>query len=122
MDDRVIVKEGQLEDLGHGGVEQAGLLGLVEPDAEIQEEGSQNCGKPSSFPTLARARRSGEQVWKGTWFAWVMLGVIGGTYALYKMQQKDLMDKGIGLVIAVAVSIVIIQVSRRAAQRSKPHR
>ena len=115
-------QDGELEYSSFGQIEEAWLLGLVEPDDEIKEEGWEKWRKASSFPTLARARRSGEQVWRGTWFAWVMLGVVGGTYALYKMQQKELMDKGIGLVVAVAVAILLIQVARRAAERTKPHR
>ncbi len=119
---RVRNKDGELEYSSFGQIEEAWLLGLVEPDDEIKEEGWEHWRKASTFPTLTRARRTGEQVWRGTWFAWVMLGVVGGTYALYKMQQKDLVDKGVGLVVAVAVALVIIQVSRRAFERTKPHR
>lgn len=119
---RVRNADGELEYSSFGQVEEAWLMGLIEPEDEILEEGKTLWRKANTFPLLVKARRSGDQVWRGTWFAWVIIGVVGGTIALWLLHEKDWMSRGIGLVIAVFVSVVMINVSKKAAERAKPHR
>lgn len=128
---------GELEYSSFGQVEQAWLLGLIEPDDELLEEGKTTWRKANSFPLLVRARRSGDQVWLGTWFAWVVLGVTFGTIALILLTAKPFhLDLGggtaidlspaqmkvAGMVLAFLVVGVMLKVTTNAHQRSKPHR
>jgi len=115
---RVKTKDGELEYLSFGQVEQAWLMGLIEPEDEILEEGKTKWRKAGSIPLLAQARRSGEQVWMGTWFVWVLAGVIGGTIALYLFQQGDWL---FGFIVAFAVASVMIHITWKSYQKQKPH-
>lgn len=111
-------KDGELEYLSFGQVEQAWLMGLIEPEDEILEEGKTKWRKAGSIPVLVQARRSGDQVWRGTWFVWVLGGVIGGSIALYLLQSGDYV---MGFVVAFAVASVMLHVTWKAYQKQKPH-
>jgi hypothetical protein len=112
-------KEGELEYLSFGQVEHAWLMGLIEPDDEILEEGKTKWRKAGTIPLLAQARRKGDAVWQGTWFVWVLAGVIGGTVALYQFNEGNYI---VGFVIAFGVASVMLHVTWRAYQKEKPHR
>lgn len=112
---------GELEYNSFGQVEQAWLLGLIEPDDDVLEEGKTAWRKAGTIPLLAAAERSGEEVWKGTWFLWTLFGVIGGTIALVLLNQKSWQSRSIGLAIAFVVGALMINVTRKAYERRKPH-
>ncbi len=102
-----------------GQVEQAWLLGFVEPDDELLEEGHTKWRKAKTYPLLVNARRSGEQVWVGSWFFWVVLGIAGSTYALWQLHLDNYVT---GMVAAFAVAAMMVKVTVDAQRRSKPHR
>jgi hypothetical protein len=104
-----------------GQVEQAWLLGLIDPEDELLEEGKTVWRKAGAVPLLVSARRSGDEVWKGTWFAWTLIGVIGGTVALVLLGAPGLTSKAIGVVVAFIFAGLMIKVSQDAWQRRKPH-
>ena len=84
---RVRSKEGELEYESFGQVEKAWLMGLIDPSDELLEEGHTKWRRADSIPLLVSARRSGDQVWMGTWFLWTLFGVIGGSMALWFIQE-----------------------------------
>lgn len=118
---RVRSAEGELEYQSFGQIEQAWLMGLVEPSDEILEEGHTTWRRADSYPLLKRARRDGDDVWTGSWFLWAVIGVFGATAALQMLQQKALEWKAAGLVVSVGLAIVLIQVTVRAQKRRRPH-
>jgi hypothetical protein len=115
---RVRNQDGELEYGSFGQVEQAWLMGLIEPEDEILEEGKTMWRKAKSLPLLVRARRSGDQVWMGTWFIWILIGVIGGSAALYQFHEKNY---AVGFIIAFAVAAVMFNITVKAYQKRKPH-
>lgn len=118
---RVRTKEGELEYPSFAVVEQMWLMGLIEPEDEILEEGKTVWRKAGALPLLAQARRSGEKVWAGTWFIWTMIGVIGGSVALWLLNDPSWEKKIAGAVVAVIDVIVMIQITMKAQKRSRPH-
>lgn len=115
---RVKTKEGELHYESFGQVEQAWLLGFIEPDDELLEEGHTKWRKAKTFPLLMQARRSGEQVWVGSWFAWVVMGACAGTFALWQLNKGNYV---VGLIAAFIVGGVMFKVTVNAHKRSKPH-
>lgn len=115
---RVRSKEGELQYESFGQVEQAWLLGFIEPDDELLEEGHTKWRKARSYPLLMSARRSGEQVWVGSWFAWTVLGIMGASYALWQLHLGNYV---VGIIAAFVVGGVMTKVTVTAAKRSKPH-
>jgi len=118
---KVRSKDGELDFPSFKEVEQAWLMGLIEPDDELLEEGKTVWRKAGTVPLLAKARRTGEQAWGGAWFLWTLIGVIGGSVALWLLNEKALEMKIAGVVVAFVVALVMIKVTQRAFQRSKPH-
>ncbi len=114
-------QDGQLEYQSFGQVEQAWLMGFVEPSDEILEEGKTMWRRADSFPLLAKARRHGDDVWNGSWFLWVVIGVVGGTIALTLMASKDWVLKAGGLALGFAIAVVMVNVTIKAQRRRKPH-
>lgn len=113
---------GELEYESFGQVEQAWLMGFVEPDDELLEEGKTKWRKASSFPLLVQARRSGDQVWMGSWFLWIILGVAGATYALVLLGHPELEHKIAGVVMGFGVAMAMLKITLNAHARRKPHR
>jgi hypothetical protein len=118
---RVKTKEGELEYQSFGQVEKAWLLGLIDPDDEILEEGRTKWRKASTFPLLVNARRSSEQVWVGTWFIWTLIGVAGGTAGLWLLRGDSAQEMVIGLIVAFVTAGLMVKVTVSAYARRKPH-
>lgn len=118
---RVRSKEGELEYESFGQVEKAWLLGLIDPDDEILEEGHTKWRKANTIPLLVNARRSGEQVWVGSWFAWTLIGVAGGTIALVLLNSSSWTQRIAGVVVAFVVAGLMLKVTMNAYARRKPH-
>ena len=115
---RVRNKDGELEFASFGEVERFWLMGLIDPDDELLEDGHTVWRKASSFPLLMNAERSGETIWAGTWFLWTCIGVLGGSAALWLFHDKNYVA---GLLVAVVVAAVMIHITNRAFQKRKPH-
>lgn len=115
---RVKTPEGELEFQSFGEVERAWLMGLVGPDDELLEAGQTKWRKARTFPLLVNARRTGEQAWGGSWFLWVILGVLFGSATLWLLEAGLWVYAGpLGFLTAG----VMIHVTILASRRSKPH-
>lgn len=115
---RVRNKEGELQYESFGQVEQAWLLGFIEPDDELLEEGHTKWRKAKTYPLLVNARRSGDQVWVGKWLGWTLLGIAGATYSLWQLHLDHYVA---GLTAGFVTAAVMIKVTMDAQKRSKPH-
>jgi hypothetical protein len=114
----VRTQEGELIYSSFGAVEQAYLAGLVGPEDELLEEGATQWRKACSYPVLKNARRQGNQVWGGTQLAWIMIGVLLGSVALYLLTHGGVL---LGAVIAIIVTSLLFRVTFVAFRKSKPH-
>ncbi len=112
---------GELDYASFGQVEQAWLMGLIDPDDELLEEGKTRWRKAGSIPLLVSARRSSEQVWRGTWFLWTLIGIFGATVGLTLLSKKELEFKIAGVVVAFGVASLMAHISVKAWERRKPH-
>lgn len=116
--------EGVLEYGSMREVEQAYLSGLIGPDDEIKEANATKWRKASSLPVLAKARRTGNQVWGGTQFLWMMVTVVIGSLAFFLIQKGVKNNAhgytGTGLLLAIALAALLMRVTANAFKRSKP--
>lgn len=112
---------GELDYASFGQVEQAWLMGLIDPDDELLEEGRSRWRKAGSIPLLISARRSSEQVWRGTWFLWTLIGIIGATVGLGLLSREELEFKVAGVLVAFGIASLMVHVTVRAWERRKPH-
>lgn len=115
---RVRNQEGEIEFQSFGQLEQAWLMGLVEPSDEVLEDGKTLWRRADAIPLLAKARRHGDNVWGGAWFLWTLIGVAGGTIALVLFHQGNYL---LGLVVSFVVAALMIKVTVDAQKRRDPH-
>jgi hypothetical protein len=115
---RVRNQDGEIEFQSFGQLEQAWLMGLVEPSDEVLEEGKSLWRRADTIPLLARARHHGDNVWGGAWFLWTLIGVAGGTLALWMFHEKNYI---VGLVVSFIVAGLMIKVTVNAQKRRDPH-
>ena len=100
-----------------GEVERAYLQGLVGPEDEVAEEGTEKWRKAGALPQLAAARRTGDQVWGGTQMLWIIFSIGTGSAALYLMAKRQFLW---GFGIAFFLGLLLTKVTYRAFKRSKP--
>ncbi|AKQ67293.1 hypothetical protein A176_004205 [Myxococcus hansupus] len=99
-------------------VERAYVQGLVDPDDEVREETGTAWRKAASLPALAAARppRSGVmqrgQIFKVA--AVVLLSVV----ALSLVFRDNLQMRGLGIVLALAASTLLFQITTKAFKRA----
>lgn len=122
---RVRNQDGEIEFQNFGQLEEAYLMGLVEPTDEVLQEGHQNWRRADSYALLARARRHGDNVWGGAWFLWVLIGVAGATVALVLFKraatEKNDLYWALGFLIAIADVVLMTRVTVNAQKRRDPH-
>jgi hypothetical protein len=114
----VRTKEGELVYESFGEVEKAWLLGLVEPDDELLEEGKTKWRRAGSIPLLVQARRTGEQAWGGAWFLWILTGIMLASSALW-LARGGLY--GAAVALGIFTMAVMAYGTWRAAKRARPH-
>jgi hypothetical protein len=112
--------EGQLTFQSFGELERALWDGLVDPDDEVQEEGSTSWRKVRSYAVLRRPRpmTSHEQAAQRLWLA---LGVALGSVALGAFNCTSLGMKRYGLALAAAalLALVLGRLARGASRRER---
>jgi hypothetical protein len=118
---KVRSKGGELEFSSFGEVERFWLMGLIEPDDEVLEEGKTVWRKAGTIPLLANARRTGEQAWGGAWALFALIGILGGSIALYLLRGDTMEQQIAGGLVALVTAAITIQINLKAFRRSKPH-
>ncbi|MCA3012279.1 MAG: hypothetical protein INH41_07755 [Myxococcaceae bacterium] len=123
---RVRNQDGELEFESFGQLEQAWLMGLVEPSDEVLQEGHAKWRRADSYAVLATARRHGDDVWNGSWFLFVLIGVALATVALVLFKQaaaeKSDLKWGLGFLVAIVDVVLMTRVTVNAQRRRDPHR
>ncbi|MBI3184200.1 MAG: hypothetical protein HYZ28_18870 [Myxococcales bacterium] len=115
---RVKTKDGELTYGSFREVEWAWLQGLVGPEDEVLEEGTSRWRRAGSIPLLVQARRQGNQVWGGTQMAWIVIGVVMASTALYLISRGRYLAGGL---VALIVAMVLFRVTVSAYKKSRPH-
>lgn len=115
---RVRNADGELAYGSFGEVERAWLMGFIDPDDEIREETASQWRKASSFPLLAQARRSSDQVWVGADHLVLLLTVGVGSLALWFIANGSYVVGGIA---ALVLAVILIQVTTRVRAKTRPH-
>ncbi|MCU0701873.1 MAG: hypothetical protein MUC96_35670 [Myxococcaceae bacterium] len=122
---RVRNQDGELEFESFGQLEQAWLMGMVEPSDEVLQEGHQKWRRADSVAVLATAKRHGDNVWGGSWFLFVLIGVALGTVALVLFKQaateKNDLKWGLGFLVAIVDVVLMTRVTVNAQKRRNPH-
>lgn len=111
-------KEGELVYGSFREVEQAWLMGLIDPDDEVQEHGTTRWRKAGKIPLLVQARRQGASVWKGSLMLLSVVGIGAGSVAIYLLLKQEFLWGGL---LAVVVALTLVQITMRANKQRKPH-
>lgn len=110
---------GELTFRDFGQVQEAWLVGMIEPDDQIREESSTRWRKAGALPELRDTRPRGAQAWGGVWLLWVVLGVVGATASLRLLSGPTLQQKLFGVVVLLADAIILFKVTRDAHRRGR---
>lgn len=111
-------KDGELTYESFGAVEKAWLMGLIDPDDEIREDGSERWRKAGALPILRAAKRRSEGTFDGNQIALSIVGIGGGSIALYLLEIGNYLWGG---VVALAVGAMVTQLVTRIIKKRKPH-
>src|SRR4051812_48487926 len=103
----VRTKEGELVYGSFGEVEQAFRSGLVEPDDELREEGTDKWRKASALPLLAKAQPGKSAYLAGAQLWLVVLAIALFSFALYSLARGRY---AYGLGAALLISLVVTRV------------
>ena len=108
--------EGELVFQSFGQLEAAFFSGLVDPEDWIQEEGSAQWKKTSSFAALRRQPPpTSKEIQTRAFWMFVCVGL--GSVALWGLQQRNY---AVLLTCAVLVAVIFIRVSVRANRVKRP--
>lgn len=119
---RVRTPDGELAYPTLRDVEVAYTQGLVDPNDEVLEDGHSNWRKASSIPTLARARPPSSGVMGWAQKMGVVAAVVLGAAALKLIMSDDWGRRGAGIVLALAMSSVLMWLTVSAVRRRTPPR
>ncbi len=98
-------------------VERAYVQGLVDPEDDIREETATTWRKAASLPALARARPARSGALRRGQFVRVAAVVFLSVLALSLVFRDDLQLRGLGIVLALAASSLLFQVTTQAFKR-----
>jgi hypothetical protein len=112
----VRTKDGSLTYSSMGEVEKAYRSGLIEPEDEVQEEGTTAWRKAGAIPVLANQRRGLAGVSMSAQL-WTVGALFMAAMALYCLVKGKVV---IGLVGALVVSFVLSRVTYKAFRGRKP--
>ncbi|MFL5356640.1 hypothetical protein [Archangium sp.] len=98
-------------------VEQAYTQGLVGPEDEVLEDGHSTWRKASSIPVLARAKRPSTGLMSRAQKAGVVVAVVLGFTSLRLIMKDDWGLRGAGIVLALAMSSVLMWLTVSAVRR-----
>jgi hypothetical protein len=108
--------DGELTFRTFGELEHAYFAGLVDPEDEVQEEGTTRWRKASSFAALRRAPPLSSHEKQARAF-WLFLGVALGSVGLWGLETRRY---GVLLTAAVLLTAVLWRMSTRASRIKQP--
>jgi hypothetical protein len=117
---RVRTPDGELGYASLRDVEVAYTQGLVGPDDEVLEEGKETWRKAASLPSLARARPEKKGLAARTQLLSVLGAVALGAAALALIMSDSWTRRGLGIVLALAMSTLLMRVTSKAFKRPGP--
>ncbi|KFA94274.1 hypothetical protein [Archangium violaceum] len=119
---RVRTPEGELAYPTLRDVEVAYVQGLVEPNDEVLEDGHSTWRKASSIPALARARPESKGLAGRTQILSVLAAVVLGAGALALIMSDSWPRRGLGIVLALAMSVLLTRLTAKAHKRPASQR
>jgi len=114
---RVRTPDGELDYASMRDVEVAYIQGLVGPDDDVREEGKETWRKASTIPTLVQARRSAGESMPWSQKTGIGAAVILGVMALRLIMHDHWSKRGAGIVLALAMSSVLMWLTVSAVRR-----
>ncbi|RKG92554.1 hypothetical protein [Corallococcus terminator] len=118
---RVRTPDGELMFPSLGDIERAYVQGLVDPDDEVREDGTEKWRKASSLPVLARARKPQGTLASRSQTLTVVGAVALGVFALVLMiTGKEPEIRMMGIALALVVSAMLMRVTFKAYKRPPP--
>jgi hypothetical protein len=117
---RVRTPEGELAYPTLRDVEVAYIQGLVEPTDEVLEDGHSTWRKAASIPALARARPESKGLVGRTQMLSVIAAVALGAGALALVMSDSWPRRGLGIVLALAMSVLLTRMTTKAHKRPAP--
>ncbi len=114
---RVRTPDGELAYPTLRDVEVAYAQGLVDPTDEVLEDGHTTWRKASSIPALARARPPSSGVMGRAQKVGVGAAVVLGAAALRLIMSDEWSRRGAGIVLALAMSSVLMWLTVSAVRR-----
>lgn len=117
---RVRTPEGELDYASMRDVELAYTQGLVGPEDEVREEGKETWRKASTIPALVQVKRSaaGSMPWSQK--VGIGTALVLGVTALRFILSDDWSRRGAGIVLALAMSSVLMWLTVSAVRRRPP--
>lgn len=119
---RVRTPDGELTYSSMREVEVAYTYGLVGPDDEVLEEGKEQWRKASTIPTLARAKPPSTGLGGRAEKAGVIAAVVLGAASLRLILSDNWGRRGAGIVLALAMSSVLMWLTVSAVRRRAPRK
>lgn len=117
---RVRSPDGELDFPHMADIAQAYAAGLVDPDDEVQEVGSNTWRKASTLPALANATSQARKK-DNTYFRDVLVVVVLGAVSFYLVFFREgRAAKGIGLMIAFLLAFQMRRLITTAWRKPKP--
>ncbi|RKH21387.1 hypothetical protein D7Y13_01015 [Corallococcus praedator] len=118
---RVRTPDGELMFPSLGDIERAYVQGLVDPDDEVREDGSEKWRKASSLPVLAHARRPQAAKDSRAQTLTVLGAVAVGVFALVLLVMGSSWNvRMLGIALALVVSGMLTRVTFKAYKRPPP--
>ncbi|WNG48875.1 hypothetical protein F0U60_35755 [Archangium minus] len=114
---RVRTPEGELHYPRLLDVETAYSQGLVDPNDEVLEDGHSTWRKASSIPALARARSATKRHVRLKQMLGTSVVVVVGIWALMLILSDSPGQRGLGLLLALGVSVLLTRLTAKAFKR-----
>jgi hypothetical protein len=113
--------DGELTYPSLGDIERAYVNGLVDPEDEVREDGSQKWRKAASLPVLARAKRPTSGALGRSQLFTVLAAVAVGVLAMVLLVRGGSWNvRMLGVALALVVSGMLTRVTFKAFKRAPP--
>ncbi len=119
---RVRTSDGELAYESWEQLQEAAVMGFVEPDDEVQREDQAEWRKASAMPGLLKSSAR-KRAWNTPLFRWIAFAVVGGVFALWAIHTGNTEDKpelyATGLTVGFLVAGVLFKVTTDASRMKR---